>query len=679
MRRLAAILFFALCILQGASAQYDRDVFYVRGRNALADGKYAQAIENFNILARLDTTDYWTFFFRGIAKYNLGDIRGAQQDFNSSVRINPIFTNGYHYRAITLSRFGRYEEALDDFETALKLRPGNTGIYFSRGVTYFLAQQFDKAVEDFDKYIKKEPKDPSAFLNRGASQLYLGDTLKAINDYNKAIKLDRFDPEGYIRRGRLYADQKKYDLAIEDMNHAIELDPGSTFAYFNRALMFYETLDFNSAMKDLNRVLEDEPGNALTLYNRSLINAQVGNFEDALADMDRVININPSNVLAYFNRASYFIEMERWQDALDDYDKAIELYPDFAKAYLNRSYVKNMLGRMRESREDYQTAQRKVSEYRATNASDAGSFADTTKKYSSLLALDADFAKKDFDNELLQHRDIDIHLRPLFKFSLSDTRNTTSYALQHRYENALIDKFINDSPVPISITNEDTGATLNYTGRLENALYGDSSSGAGTAQLTQSRIDFIRALVSLQNKQYNAALSSYDNAIEEAGQDTAKDRYSDYYKAFYLINRAVLRADMIDFIASIQNNVQTLTMDDQGTTRARVGDQVTNSYDYTEAIDDVLEALRIVPDIPYAYFNLGNLYCLSSQLISSIESYDRAIELHPYMGDAYFNRGLVLIYLKDKEKGCIDLSRAGELGVADSYSVIAKYCEDEQQ
>ena len=78
------------------------------------------------------------------------------------------------------------------------------------------------------------------------------------------------------------------------------------------------------------------------------------------------------------------------------------------------------------------------------------------------------------------------------------------------------------------------------------------------------------------------------------------------------------------------------------------------------------------------YFNLGNLYCLSAEHISSIENYTRAIELYPYMGDAYFNRGLVLIYLKDKEKGCIDLSRAGELGVKDAYSIIKKYCENEQ-
>jgi hypothetical protein len=48
------------------------------------------------------------------------------------------------------------------------------------------------------------------------------------------------------------------------------------------------------------------------------------------------------------------------------------------------------------------------------------------------------------------------------------------------------------------------------------------------------------------------------------------------------------------------------------------------------------------------------------------------------MGEAYFNRGLVLIYLKDKEKGCIDMSRAGELGIGDAYNVISRYCEEER-
>ena len=641
-----------------ALAQYDKDVFMWRGRQALSDGKYAQAIENFNVLARLDSTDYWSFFFRGIAKYNLGDLRGAQTDFNTSVRLNPVFTNGFHYRAITESRFGDYDAAFKDFERALELRPGQTGIYFSRGVANFLAQKFEDAVSDFDWYIKKEPSDPAAYLNRGASYLFLADTTRALEDYNRAIRLDRLEPEGFIRRARVYAAQNRYDEAIADLDHAIQLDGENTLAFFNRALLHYEQRRYNDAMSDLDTVLEHEPGNALTLYNRSLIYAQVGSFEQALEDMDRVININPGNVLAHYNRAAIFVEMGRWQDALEDYNKSIELYPDFAKAYLNRSYVENMLGRTRESRADYQLAQQKVREYRARSGE--ASFADTTRKYSSLLALDADFAKKDFDNELLQHRDIDIRLRPLYKFSLAPERENRSVALSRQYENALVDRFIESSPTPITLGNSPSTGTDNYLFTANAEEY------------------FVKGLQELQRKQFNSALSWFDRAVGAAEDDASRDRYARYYKAFYLMNRGVLKAEMIDFIASLEGNVQTLSMDTDGTTRARVSDRVARSYDYSEAIADIKEALTILPDIPYLYFDLGNLECLSSRFVEALENYDMAIRLYPNMGDAYYNRGLVLIYLKDKEKGCIDLSRAGELGVADSYSVISKYCSEDE-
>ena len=81
------------------------------------------------------------------------------------------------------------------------------------------------------------------------------------------------------------------------------------------------------------------------------------------------------------------MEMGRWQDALADYNKAIELYPDFAKAYMNRAYVENMLGLKRASKADYETARKKIAEYRSKSAEGEASFADTTRKYSSLLAL----------------------------------------------------------------------------------------------------------------------------------------------------------------------------------------------------------------------------------------------------------------------------------------------------
>ena len=64
------VLFFNALLMSG---QYDINKFFYRGRQFLIDGKYAAAIDNFNTLVRLDDSLYEAYFFRGIAKYNLGD------------------------------------------------------------------------------------------------------------------------------------------------------------------------------------------------------------------------------------------------------------------------------------------------------------------------------------------------------------------------------------------------------------------------------------------------------------------------------------------------------------------------------------------------------------------------------------------------------------------------------
>ena len=587
---------------------------------------------------------------------------GAQRDFDRTLHFNPIYTPAYHYRAITLSRIGKYDDALKDLEEAVDLRPGYTGLYFSRGVTYFLSQQFDKAVKDFNTFIRKQPREGDAYLNRGACYLYLNDTVKALEDYNKAISLNRFDPEGYVRRSRVYAMQEKTDAAIQDLDVALRLDSTNTYAFFNRAILKYDKRDIAGALADLNRVLDEEPGNALTLYNRALIYAQVGDYRAALDDYDRVLNINPNNVLAYFNRAAVFMELGRYRDAMDDYSQAINLYPDFAKAYMNRSYAKSQLGQFTSAKQDYDIAQRKVREYQAMTADSTGhaAFADTARKYDRLLALDADFAKKDFDNELLQYRDVDIRLKPLYKVQPADSVAGYS-SISRKVEDAVLDAFIAKSPLAVKFT-ADPKSTLRDPVRAREAVNRSIRADRSSENL------FAKALVEAENRQFNTALVCYDEAIGKSPETF-----------FYYINRGALQAEMIDFISSIENNVQVLTLDNSNTVKTRVQDQVTRSYDYTPAIHDMTRAAELNPEFPYTYYNLGNLYCLSNDLPEAIVQYSRAIDIFPYIGEAFYNRGLVLIYLKDKEKGCIDLSTAGELGIQDAYSVIKKYCKSEEE
>ena len=648
-----------------AGAQYNPDHFYMRGRRALADGKYADAIASFNVLSRLDTTDYEAFFFRGIAKYDLGDFTGAEKDFDLTLQKNPVYTLGYHYRAIARSQSGKYDEALEDLATAVSLRPGYTGLYFSRGVVYFMSQQFEKAVEDFNRYIRNEPEDGAAYINRGASHLFLGDTTKALEDYNQAIKLNRHDAEAFVRRARIYALREQYQDAIDDLDTAIQLDSTNTLAYFNRGLMKYDNKDIGGALEDLGKVLRDDPGNALTLYNRALIYSQIGDYERALDDYDRVININSENVLAYFNRAAVFLEMRRYENAIDDYSKAIELYPDFAKAYMNRAYARNMLGQWAASQRDYDTARVKIREYQQNTSTKEGydAFADTTQGYSHLIDFDADFAKKNFDNELLQYRDVDIGLKPLYRFAIAGkTEISDLTALSRRLQYEKLDEFYKEVPLGIALTTDKDNLVENTASQLA-AVNREVLTDKTAGKL------FAKAILENSQNQFNTAMACYN----EAGTLEPDNE-------FVYINRGVLQADMTDFISSMDNNIRVLSLDNSASTRVTVSDNTTvRTYDYSAAISDFMKAAEVAPDFPYTYYNLGNLFCLSEDMLTAISQYTKALDLYPYLPEAYYNRGLVLIFLKDKEKGCLDMSKAGELGIADAYSVIKKYCTEQQQ
>ncbi len=57
------------------------------------------------------------------------------------------------------------------------------------------------------------------------------------------------------------------------------------------------------------------------------------------------------------------------------------------------------------------------------------------------------------------------------------------------------------------------------------------------------------------------------------------------------------------------------------------------------------------------------------------EDYNKLIEINPKFGEAYYGRGLAnLLGLGEKDSGCLDLSKAGEMGVNAAYQYIKEYC-----
>ena len=76
---------------------------------------------------------------------------------------------------------------------------------------------------------------------------------------------------------------------------------------------------------------------------------------------------------------------------------------------------------------------------------------------------------------------------------------------------------------------------------------------------------------------------------------------------------------------------------------------------------------------PFIWYNLGNLHLQMQEFHKAIDNYSEAIKYESNLAEAYYNRGLTLLYLGEKELARADLSKAGELGVKEAYAVMKRF------
>lgn len=644
-----------LCLVTlSTSAQLNKPYFYERGRELIIEGKFRQAIESLNILLRNQKDDYEGFFLRGVAKYNLDDLNGARADFGQAILINESYTSAYQYRAITQSRMGLYNEALSDFEKALSIRPTMAGLYYSRGVTYFLNQQFDKAIKDFDQFVRIEPRDPSAYINRGTSYLYLKDTTKAIANYNRAIEVNPYHSDGYMRRGLVYLMGGKYAQSIPDLDKTIELSPDEAYPYFYRGMAFAYMDKVMMALDDFDSSIMRDSSNSVTFFNRALLRSQIGDFNRAIDDYTRVARSNPNNVLVFYNRGHINAQIGAYKEAIADYTRAIELYPDFANAYLFRANLRRAMGDIQGSISDTKVANAKITEYRSKlNDSTFSIYADTSKQFNKVMSFDADFGNRDFSKDVGDIRK-DVKLLPMYRFTFVDKATDRLYEVTD-YQNRRLESFVKSFKIwPVELTNKSVGVGADTIMMLDKRI-GDSINIWGMI--------FAKSITQAAVSQFNSSLTYLNFAIDDRPTEP-----------FAYINRGVTQAQMIEFISSLDGDYQNVNIEMDPAARLKRSEK--RKYDYSTAIADLKKAAELMPELPHIYFNLGNLMCMNGDMPAAINYYTKAIELFPYFGQAYFNRGLIQIYLKDNNTGCLDMSKAGELGIQEAYPVLQRYCID---
>ncbi len=101
--------------------------------------------------------------------------------------------------------------------------------------------------------------------------------------------------------------------------------------------------------------------------------------------------------------------------------------------------------------------------------------------------------------------------------------------------------------------------------------------------------------------------------------------------------------------------------------------------DYYGAISDFTSCINMNENNIEAYFNRGRAKQFLQAYEDAINDCSKIIQINPKNVDAYFMRGILRIEFGDVKNGCLDLSKAGELGDLKAYEVIKEKCNQKDQ
>jgi len=642
LKKLPILLFFQLLFTFHAFSQLNVNAYLLNAKNDIEKNNFSEAITKLNLCIQVQPGVSEMYFYRGICKYYLNDNLGADEDFSHAISIYcPFIFDAYNFRSLAKYRLGDYDGAISDINKVIGKQSNNPQLYAERAFCKLASQNFNGALNDCNKALSMQAMSEDLYICKGVAETALNKFDNALEDYNTALKINPRNAEIYVRKGITEKQMGNHKEAIENYNHALTIDSSSAFAYYNRAEAKIAISDPNGALSDYNTVLKYEPMNSLAYFNRAILESNLKNYKNAIADFDKVLSLNPENIQALFNRAKLKQNTNDYQGALADYNKTISLFPYFVEAYYNRSEVKKSLKDISGAMQDYALG-KKISETDfQTNSSQRKQDSITLSR---LVSLNTDFN----NTETTTGKTISVELAPIFYIALKDS----NYKGQVYYS-AEMQKINNTISNVLFLTNKEI--------KTKHSLNDSSSEILNEATKDHDKQMPIRLQKSIQKTNiqlFNDAVRDYDNIIAQNPNC-----------AIAYFSRGINYCKEMQMINQFSTNQYILT------NKISPKDQDQKNEKYKRALSDFNKTIQLEPSFSFAYFNRAYVKCQLQDFDGAVKDFDYAILTNHDLADAYYNKGVLLFYLKDKLNACQNFSKAGELGLTESYNIIKKYCQ----
>jgi len=635
----------------GAKAQFNIDRLMTSGEIALHYEDYVLSIQYFNQIISLRPQLYKPWHLRGAAKFYLEDFAGAEDDASQAIKLNPYIDIIYDLRAIARIRQEKYKDAANDYTEAIKINPGQQNYWYNRAICEYNLKNYDLALLQIDTISRKWSSFANAYSLKAEIYLQKSDTVEAARWLDRSIEIDPYDGNTWMTRASINIARKEWAQADSSLSKAIHLKPKHVPSYINRALARLNINKLRGAMEDYDTALDLDPNNFLAHYNRGLLRMQLGADNDAIKDFDYVIEMEPENVMAIFNRALLRDRTGDLRGAIRDYSRVIDQFPNFWIGLDYRAKCYRRLGMTALAEKDEfrifkaqmdkhigiqpRWSANKVKEMRKRGEIDPD-------KYSSIVVEDTP-ETHEYQSEYrgqIQNRSVAMEYRPLFLVSLYPyTNGVKTYQAFDRD----VEKF-------------------NAQNKLRQKLFvacGNQGLGANATAASFELIDSISSDIHLTSDQKEIVSNLLFRAVAYTVVQNYPDAIADLDE--------VIRNDSTHSIAYWQRAVCQTMMNNFNVAVGLDARLKTES-----ALMDFNKALAMSPNNAYIYYDRASLYVTKGDVGKAIEDYTTAIRIEPHMAEAYFNRGLLYYKQGDKKSAARDLSKAGELGLYDAYSIIKR-------
>ncbi|HEV2159837.1 tetratricopeptide repeat protein [Bradyrhizobium sp.] len=146
-----------------------------QGQSLFNVGRYAEALECFNLFERHNPDIAPLYQTRGLCFQRLGRFAEAQADFERSIALSPGEAETHKNLGTLHSRLGRMEQAFASIDRALKLRPNFPAALNEKARALWSLQLLDEALAAFHQSLALDPHNAHTIWNLALLQMLTGD------------------------------------------------------------------------------------------------------------------------------------------------------------------------------------------------------------------------------------------------------------------------------------------------------------------------------------------------------------------------------------------------------------------------------------------------------------------------------------------------------------------------